>query len=299
MKQKFTLKTILTGFACIASLASVNAQRAASATWTLLDAPTAAVSDTNVLSASEQMLGSLINGTAYNTGYGTAANNNQTSGWQRVATTSGIRAGSDSAFTQGGFVEYAVTTKAGNYLQVNTVSLEVVGGGTGSARLAAFYSMNGFATMDSFGVTTTYNGVATRATRKDSIVLINGGSSIPVLTGQQVLSFSNLNINVAPGQTFSVRFYVWLTGPSTTVRHLGERNVVISGMTNTAAFPVRFASARASQKNNGIQIDFTTATENNVSRYAIERSTNGRNFTEVGAVNAIWKYCNFKILLMV
>ncbi len=282
MKQKFTLRTFLTALCSLALLGTTQAQTGANATWTLLSDPTASTSGS--ITAGEQTLGPLLNGIQYNTAYGGTAN--PTTGWQRVATTSGLRSTSDTAFNQGSYVEYSVTPNAGLYYQVNAMSVEILGGGTGTARVAAYYSTNGFTTRDTFPVAGTYNAMTTRASRTDSVVLINGGSSTPALTGQQVLSFSNMAINVLPGQTFTVRLYVWLTGYSATVRHLGQRNMAISGVTNGVAFPVKFASAKAAQKNGGVQVDWVSATEVNVSKYIIEKSNNGRTFTEAGSVAA-------------
>lgn len=284
MKSNFTLRSLFVATLCAGAIGVVTAQTPASATWSLATDPTATPAGN--VSGSEQMLGPLLSGVAYGTGYGNAANNNQTSGWQRVGTSSSVTVGSESAFTNGSYVEYAITPMANNYFQVRSVSAEVVGGGTGTARLAAMYSLDNFTTMDSFPVVTTYNSVQTRATRMDSVVLINGGSGIPVLTGQQVLAFDNMGINVAPNQTFRVRFYVWLTGASSTTRHFGERNVVISGVTSSEPLPVTFSAAKAFQKNNGVQVEWSTASELNLSRFVVEKSTDGRSFNLAGVVAA-------------
>jgi hypothetical protein len=287
--KKFTLQNLVKGTKAIAvaafvfAAASTNAQTTNfSATWTLLADPTATT--TGNITATQQNLGPLLTGVTYNTSYGTSPNT--TTGWQRVGTTSGIRAGSDSAFTQGGYVEYKVTPNAGLYMQIQSVSAELLGGGTGNARLAAYWSRDNFVTMDSFHVTTTYNSLPTRATRIDSVVLINGGSATPALTGQQTISFSPIGISLAAGQTFTLRFYVWLISPSTTVRHLGERNVVISGVTSSTALPVIFSSSKASQKSSGIQVDWSTASESNLSNFVIERSSNGTSFAPVATLTA-------------
>lgn len=272
------LKLALLTFTSSVLLTGLHAQTPASATWSLLTDQTAVT--TGNITAANQTLGPLLTGIQYNQNYGSAPS--VSSGWQRVATTSGIKTGSDSAVTNGGYVEYKVTPTPGNYLRIDTVRLEVMGGGTGTARLAAYYSLDNFATSDSFGVTTTYNATSTRATRKDSVVLINGGSGTPALTGQQILRFVR-PINVNPGQTFSVRFYVWLTGYSATVRHLGEKNVVIAGVTSATPLPVKFTNVKAFQKLNGVQVEWSDATST-IDRYVIERSGDGRVFTEVASI---------------
>ena len=279
LKPKKAAVALLTAL-CVAQAG--KAQDTCSASWTLLADQNAVVEGD--ATASPQTLGPLLAGISYNQNYGTTANGNLTGGWQRVATSSNIKTGSDSAFNFGGYVEYKVTPSPGKALKISTVSLEIVGGGTGSARVAVLYSLNNFATLDSFGITN-YNGVARRATRRDSVVLINGGSSIPVLTGQQIIGYTGLNINVSPGQSFSMRVYVWLTGYSATIRHLGQRNIIVAG-TTTTSLPVTFAGAKAFAVNKGIQVDWTTASEGNMDRFIVEHSADGSQFASAGSVAA-------------
>lgn len=251
----------------------------------LLADPTAAKSGN--INAAEQVLGPLLTGIQYNSNYGNAASRNQTSGWQRVGTTSNITVGGASAFENGSYVEYAVTATGNNYMQINLISVEMVGGGTGIARVAAMYSINNFATMDSFTFKTTYNAIESHATQKNSVILINGGSAIPVLSGQQVMSFTKMGINVNPGQTFKVRFYVWLTGSSVNIRHLGERNMVTTGRTNASPVPMTFKSTRAVQKNNGVEVEWSLGTELNVNNYNIVKSKNGKNLSVAGTMKSL------------
>jgi hypothetical protein len=50
--------------------------------------------------------------------------------------------------------------------------------------------------------------------------------------------------------------------------------------------PVRFTRISATQKGSQIQVDWTNATEENVTGYTIERSANGRHFTPIGNIAA-------------
>lgn len=50
--------------------------------------------------------------------------------------------------------------------------------------------------------------------------------------------------------------------------------------------PVRFSALKATQKGNTVQLDWSNATEENVTAYTIERSANGRSFTQIGLQTA-------------
>lgn len=49
--------------------------------------------------------------------------------------------------------------------------------------------------------------------------------------------------------------------------------------------PVTISNQKAFQKNNGIQVEWTSAAETNLSKYIVEKSANGIAFTETGTVN--------------
>lgn len=50
--------------------------------------------------------------------------------------------------------------------------------------------------------------------------------------------------------------------------------------------PLKFGDFKVYVKQNGVQLDWTTLTENNMSHFEIQRSTNGSNFATIGQVNA-------------
>ena len=50
--------------------------------------------------------------------------------------------------------------------------------------------------------------------------------------------------------------------------------------------PVNITSIKAYQQNNGVQVDWTSVTEVNLTRYEVERSVDGRNFATAGRVEA-------------
>jgi len=55
------------------------------------------------------------------------------------------------------------------------------------------------------------------------------------------------------------------------------------------ALPVTFGDIRGQIKSNTVQVDWTIFSEVNVSRYEVQRSTDGRSFTTIGSVTATRK----------
>lgn len=51
--------------------------------------------------------------------------------------------------------------------------------------------------------------------------------------------------------------------------------------------PVKISGIKAYEKQQGVQIDWTAYSEENLSRYEVERSTNGLTFTAIGTVSAL------------
>jgi hypothetical protein len=56
--------------------------------------------------------------------------------------------------------------------------------------------------------------------------------------------------------------------------------------TGQATLPVKFSAFEAKTASNGVALNWSVGTENNVSGYTIEKSTDGRSFTKIGFVSA-------------
>ena len=56
----------------------------------------------------------------------------------------------------------------------------------------------------------------------------------------------------------------------------------------TLVLPVKFGAIKAYEKQNGIQLDWKVYSENKVRNYEIERSADGRNYTSVGSLPALY-----------
>lgn len=52
------------------------------------------------------------------------------------------------------------------------------------------------------------------------------------------------------------------------------------------SLPIRFSALKAVQKENSILLSWSNATEENVTNYSVERSSNGRSFTAIGTISA-------------
>jgi hypothetical protein len=64
----------------------------------------------------------------------------------------------------------------------------------------------------------------------------------------------------------------------------GDRFMVV--FRQSGVLPVNYASVKAYQQNNGIQVDWKVATESNIRNYEVEKSVDGRSFTKAGTVAA-------------
>jgi len=81
-------------------------------------------------------------------------------------------------------------------------------------------------------------------------------------------SFVNFSINSDPASSDVYRFRLIFT-------------TVVGG-----ALPITFTGEKAYQQNSAVNIDWSTATENNLKAYTVQRSADGNNFSEIGTVKA-------------
>ena len=242
----------------------------ATATWPLLSTPDPTTS--GAITATSQALGSAISGTQYGNTFGTV------SGWQRSASSVFLPVG----FNANSYVEYTITSAAGKYFIDTALSLGALGGGTGTARMAIYYSTDGFATSYSIGAIT-YNATTyTNSTDNTNSVALLNTSTTP-LTGQQIATASS-NITVAPGQTLSIRMYVWITGSGS--RYFASQNVVVKGYTSDGPLPLKLLDFSAAQDSKKVSLFWNTVNEINTARFEIETAVDGSHFKHIGTVTA-------------
>jgi len=238
---------------------------AVSATWPLLTDQSAAVTNA-AITATNQTLGSYFTGIQYGSSFGGV------SGWQRVATTSYLPIGYD----QNAYVQYAVAPATGKNFTATSFEMSCLGGGTGTAKVALYYSLDGFVTSQPLG-TCTYNGSSVDGTINGTPVsLLN--TSTASLTGQQILTVP-LNILVVAGKTLTIRAYVWITGTGN--RYFPSQNVKLDGTVTDQALPLQLMQFTGSRNNGRNTITWHTVNEQKVAHFTLYRSNDGRSFNAI------------------
>jgi len=101
------------------------------------------------------------------------------------------------------------------------------------------------------------------------------------------LCYEIFDVDITTGMLFRYQFVIDFTttgasGPQST---LSFDNFGYSATSN-APLPVSFTGITALKKGTGVEVTWKVATEQDVIKYEIQRSTNGRDFVKVGLVNA-------------
>jgi hypothetical protein len=109
------------------------------------------------------------------------------------------------------------------------------------------------------------------------------------LEGSNFATFGNTQIGIS-------RFSgTWSVATATSANAAG--NTVTANFAAFGAFgvgligvvlPVKFGSIKAYEKQNGIQLDWKVYSENKVKSYEVERSADGRSYTSVGSLPALY-----------
>lgn len=241
----------------------------ASATWPLLTDQTASV--VGSITATNQALGAYLAGIQYGSTFGTLA------GWQRVGTTSFLPIGYDA----NSYTEYKLSPSNGKYFTASSIELGALGGGTGTARMAVYFSLDNFVTSTAVG-SCTYNATSYDATiTGNPVALLN--TSTASLSGQQIATLPTF-ISVAPSQTLSVRIYVWITGTGN--RYFPSQNVKIDGVTSDVSLPLTLTHFSAAVQNSYATLLWQTSNEINMKAFEVEKSSDAKTFTSIATVAA-------------
>ncbi|WP_051291284.1 pectinesterase family protein [Pedobacter glucosidilyticus] len=200
---------------------SSAAAQSVTATWSLLTNTSGSVS-AGGLTLSNQNLGSAISGVQYGSTFGTVT------GWQRVASTVTL----PTSYQANSYVEYAVTVPAGKKITISNINFSALGGGTSGARMAVFYSLNGFLNSSSAGAISYNNTSYANDTGAGAVSLLN--TSTTPLTGQEVANI-NTNIEVGQNKTFTIRIYVWA---GSTGRYFTSKDFKLTGVIADDTTPV-------------------------------------------------------------
>src|SRR5690606_27273439 len=181
------------------------------ATWSLATNGTAVTTDG--LTATSQTIGGSLAGTQYNSTFGGVL------GWQRLATTANFQL--PLAYDPNAYVEYSVKVPTGKKFNLTSINFGALGGGTGGARMAVYYSLNGFLASSPAG-TINYNNLNyNNDTGAGSVALLN--TSTPTLTVEHIVNIAS-NIEVTQGKTLSIRIYLWA---GSAAKYFASKNFVL------------------------------------------------------------------------
>lgn len=104
------------------------------------------------------------------------------------------------------------------------------------------------------------------------------------VNGSTCINLSNLPVNTP------IRLWISFANPNGAgSSKFTFDNLQLNFTTSVAALPVNFVNFRANKANNGMQLTWDVANEEQLNHYEIERGTDGRNFTSIGTVSASGK----------
>ena len=257
-------------------------QTDATATWPLSSTTTQTATVTGNITATNQELGSAITGTVYNSTYGTSGSIHN-AGYQRAGSATFPITSPDLT---NGYIQYTVSPSAGKDLKVTKITLAALGGATSGVGLVIKYSLDAFATSASMPVSATYNLLTFAASVANPVALLNGSSTSPDFSGNEILTFNGLSIIIPNGRTFSLRVYAYA---ATTGKYLANKDVTITGVTADAGtLPLSLISfsGKADALGKSVDLKWTTTNEVNTLKFEIERSIDGKIFNKIGEIKA-------------
>ena len=162
------------------------------------------------------------------------------------------------------YVEFTVSPTSGNTFSVDSIRMDLLGGGTSNIRANVYYSTDGF---------------TSRTNLNDDPV---SGISLPNSGSSDIMPLSYAtSIEVGDGNTLSLRIYCWYTGSASTSKYLYVHNVVIYGTTSATVIPVELTSFSASVSGKAVTLNWATATELNNRGFEIQRKFGNGGFEAV------------------
>ena len=179
------------------------------------------------------------------------------------------------------YLQFSVSPASGYNLTIDDISFGALGYKTGGAKLAVYYSLNGFSTDSSaLGTATVADSVHSTfdATSDNFISLISANTSITTPMGREYVSFSP-NMNINNGQTLTVRLYLWGKNGGT----VGIKNPVVTGSASSVV-PVEMTSFTGSLSSDVVSLRWQTATEINNKGFEVQRKI-GTQWESIGYVS--------------
>jgi Secretion system C-terminal sorting domain len=122
------------------------------------------------------------------------------------------------------------------------------------------------------------------------------GSAGVIIQWVDALEGSNF-ATFGDGQIGISQFSAGSWSPAIATTAIASANIVGASFSTFGAFgvgligvvlPVKFGSIKAYEKQNGIQLDWKVYSENKVKSYEVERSADGRSYTSVGSLPALY-----------
>jgi len=160
------------------------------------------------------------------------------------------------------YIEFTIAPKPGYGLSISTIALQHQRSVTGPK---------------SFTIRTSHDGFAENATNEVTIPDVNTNQS----------STFSFNSTISTTSALVIRIYAYNSEAANGTWGPGEsadgNDMMISG--SLINLPVRFVHVKGLLKNNKAEIYWTNATESDLLYYVVERSANGRDFSELKKVN--------------
>lgn len=197
--------------------------------------------------------------------------------WGAVGFNDGVASGSqgpDTAAARGNYVVFSLKANSGYSLSLSEIgTYNIRRSGTGPAVTLWQYSLDSVNFTDigsSFTLpTTTASGNSRTAVSLDTITAL-----------QNVPSSSRIIFRVlAWGATQDAGTWYFNAGPL-------NQNLTINGTVNNTPLPLDLISFKGKKEDKANRLEWITAREKNVSRFELERGTDGRSFNKIATINA-------------
>jgi pectin methylesterase-like acyl-CoA thioesterase len=174
------------------------------------------------------------------------------------------------------YEQFTITAASTHTVRIDSLILTTSIYNSANGRFAAVYSKSGFTIADSTDIA--------GAAFSSPIVLVNetAGNN----TTYRLAFAGGTGITLAANETLTFRLY-YAVGSTSNGRYAKLKNVMIKGLaTANATLPLSFINARAYNKGNDVQVEWSTADESGIAKYFIETSVDARNFNDKGNVAA-------------
>ncbi|HVF80748.1 MAG TPA: T9SS type A sorting domain-containing protein [Flavisolibacter sp.] len=156
------------------------------------------------------------------------------------------------------YIEFTITPKPGYSISLSSTQLQHQRSSTGPKSFVIRTSVDGFTT--------------------DATNIVN----VPDVNSNQLSTFS-FTTTIGTTSPLVVRIYAYNAEAASGTWGPGEsvdgNDIVLSGL--HAILPVKFVNVSASRKGKEVEVKWTNATESDVVHYVLERSGDGRSFSEI------------------